>query len=322
MTQFGATSTADEVLSGLDLSGKTVLITGGYSGIGQETARAMAAKGAHVILSGRDETKLADAAGAIAEETGATVDTLLCDLASLKNVRDAATEANERFDKLDLLINNAGIMACPKDYTVDGFERQFGTNHLGHFLLTNLLVPLLEKGTDARVVTLSSRAHFRGGVNFDDPNYKTDRAYDIWERYGQSKSANALFALELDKRLAPKGIRAFSVHPGGIMTNLGRHLSDEDVEALRKRLDDMAKLAGEGGGPGWKTIPQGASTTCWAATSQEVLSHGGAYCEDCHVAEEDNESLVAGVRSWAKDPEAAARLWEMSEEMVGEKFPW
>lgn len=320
MAEFGFSSTADEVLEGHDLAGRTVLITGGYSGIGQETARAMAARGAHVILSGRDEGKLVGAAKEIAEETGAKVDTLVCDLASLDSVRAAGKEANRRFDRIDLLVNNAGVMACPKGETADGFERQFGTNHLGHFLLSKFLLPLLEKGEDARIVALSSRAHFASAVNLDDPNYEK-RAYDKWEAYGQSKTANALFALEADRRLQSRGIRAFSVHPGGIMTNLGRHLSEEDVTALRARLRKAAEQAGDtSGGQGFKTVPQGAATTCWAATSQDVLEHGGAYCEDCHVAQVDDESPVAGVRSYAADPAAAEKLWTLSEDLVGERF--
>lgn len=323
MAEFGFSSTTDEVLEGHDLSGKSVLVTGGYSGLGLETARAMGAKGAHVILSGRDGEKLAHAAKDLAQQTGAIFDTLECDLASLDSVRAAAKEANERFDKLDLLINNAGVMACPKGETADGFERQFGTNHLGHFLLSNLLVPLLEKGKDARIVALSSRAHFQSPVHLDNPNYE-NREYEKWESYGQSKTANALFALEADKRLKGRGIRAFSVHPGGIVTNLGRHLSEEDVTTLRTRLQKAAEAAGKEGGTSatFKTLEQGAATTCWAATSDDVLEHGGAYCEDCHVAPVDDESPVAGVRSYAVDPETAEKLWVLSEEFVADRFPW
>ncbi|MFN2098899.1 SDR family NAD(P)-dependent oxidoreductase [Altererythrobacter sp. MF3-039] len=323
MADFGFETTTDEVLERHDLTGKTVLVTGGYSGLGRETARAMGAKGAHVILSGRDEAKLAGAAEELAKETGATFDTLTCDLASLDSVRAAAKEASERFGKLDLLINNAGVMACPKGKTADGFERQFGTNHLGHFLLSNLLVPLLEKGNAPRIIALSSRAHFSSPVHLEDPNYE-NREYEKWESYGQSKTANALFALAADKRFKSRGIRAFSVHPGGIMTNLGRHLSEEDVKVLRARLAKAAEAAGKEGGTSatFKTVEQGAATTCWAATSDDVLANGGAYCEDCHVAPVDDESPVAGVRSYAADPDAAEKLWVMSEDYVAEKFPW
>ena len=320
MSEFGFESTADDVLEGKDLSGRTALVTGGYSGLGQETARAMAAKGAHIILSGRDATKLSAAADAIAEQTGATVDTLKCDLASLDSIRKAAAEANDRFEKIDLLINNAGVMACDQAKTADGFEMQFGTNHVGHFLLTNLLVPLLEKGERPRIVNLSSRGHHIAPVDFDDPNFES-RDYDKWVSYGQSKTANVLFAVGLEKRLSDKGIHAYSLHPGGIMTNLGRHMSDQDMADLMERIRKNAEERGETPEP-FKTIPQGAATTCWAATAEELEGNGGLYCENCHVADQDDESTGGGVRSYAIDPDKADRLWSMSEEMVGESFAY
>ncbi|QZD87330.1 SDR family NAD(P)-dependent oxidoreductase [Qipengyuania psychrotolerans] len=320
MGEFGFESTADDVLADKDLSGRTALITGGYSGLGRETARAMAAKGAHVILSGRDETKLAEAAAQIAEETGAKVETLACDLASLDSVRKAAAEANERFDKIDLLINNAGVMACDQAQTADGFEMQFGTNHLGHFVLANHLVPLLEKGEDARIVNLSSRGHHIAPVDFDDPNFES-RDYDKWVSYGQSKTANVLFAVGLENRLADKGIHAYSLHPGGIMTNLSRHMSQQDMADLMERIRKNAEAAGQTPEP-FKTIPQGAATTCWAATADELQGAGGLYCENCHVADQDDESPSGGVRSYAIDPDNAERLWSISEEMVGETFAY
>ena len=320
MSNFGAQSTADEVLEGKDLSGRTVFITGGYSGLGQETARAMAARGAHVIISGRDATKLAAAADALAEETGAAIDTLVCDLASLESVRAAAAEANERFEKVDLLINNAGVMACDEAKTADGFEMQFGTNHIGHFQLTNLLMPLVEKGTRPRIVNLSSRGHHIAPVDFDDPNFER-RDYDKWVSYGQSKTANVLFAVGLEQRLADKGIHAYALHPGGIHTNLGRHMSEEDVQNLMARIQKAAEERGEEPQP-FKTIPQGAATTCWVATADELEGAGGLYCEDCHVADEDNEDTGGGVRSYAIDRDMADRLWAMSEDMVGQTFAY
>lgn len=320
MNEFGFSSTADEVLEGKDLSGRTALVTGGYSGLGQETARAMAAKGAHVILSGRDATKLSAAADAIAEDTSAKVDTLICDLASLDSVRKAAAEANERFDKIDLLINNAGVMACDQAKTADGFEMQFGTNHIGHFLLTNLLVPLLQKGERPRIVNLSSRGHHIAPVDLDDPNFE-NRPYEKWQSYGQSKTANVLFAVGLEDRLSAKGIHAYSLHPGGIMTNLSRHMSEEDMANLMERIRKSAEERGENPEP-FKTIPQGAATTCWVATADELEGTGGLYCEDCHVADEDNESTGGGVRSYAVDKGNADRLWSLSEEMVGQSFTY
>lgn len=320
MSEFGFSSTADEVLAEQDMGGRTVLITGGYSGLGRETARAMAAKGAHVILSGRDATKLSAAADSIAEETGASVDTLVCDLASLKSVREAAQRALARFDKIDLLINNAGVMACDEAKTADGFEMQFGTNHLGHFLLTNLLLPLVEMGEHPRIVNLSSRGHHIAPVDFDDPNF-AHRAYDKWVSYGQSKTANVLFAVALEDRLADKGIHAYALHPGGIHTNLGRHMSEEDMQNLVERIRKAAEERGEEPQP-FKTIPQGAATTCWVATAEELEGTGGLYCEDCHVASEDNEDTAGGVRSYAVDHDKADRLWAMSEELVGEDFAY
>ena len=320
MSEFGFSSTADEVLEGKDLSGRTALITGGYSGLGRETARAMAAKGAHIILSGRDTGKLDEAAREIADATGAKVETLVCDLASLDSVRKAAKEANDRFDKIDLLINNAGVMAPPLERTEEGFELQFGTNHVGHFLLTNLLMPLVEKGDRPRIVNLSSRGHHFDHVHFDDPNYEK-RDYEKWAAYGQSKTANILFSVGLEKRLSDRDVHAYALHPGGIQTNLGRHMTEEDMAWMMNRIKKMAEKSGEEP-QGFKTIPQGAATTCWVATSDELEGAGGVYCEDCHVANQDDEDTTGGVKSYAIDPDNAERLWAMSEEMVGEKFSY
>jgi NAD(P)-dependent dehydrogenase (short-subunit alcohol dehydrogenase family) len=320
MSKFGFASTADEALEGLDLSGRTFLVTGGYSGLGQETARALAAKGAHVILSGRDATKLAATADEIATLTGAKVDTLVCDLASLAAIRAAGAEARERFAHIDVLINNAGVMAAPLGRTADGFETQFGTNHLGHFALTHELMPLLEKGSGQRIVNLSSRGHHLDQVDFYDPNYRT-RAYDKWKAYGQSKTANILFTRGLEDRFGGKGIHAYAVHPGGIQTNLGRHMSDEDRAWMTSRMQKLAAQSTAAAPQGWKTIPQGAATTVWAATTEELEGRGGVYCEDCHVAAVDDSNPTGGVRSYALDKENADRLWALSEELVGEKSP-
>lgn len=318
MAEFGFDSTADDVLEGKDLNGRAAFVTGGYSGLGRETARALAARGAHVILSGRDATKLSAAADEIAESTGARVDTVVCDLASLDSVRAAAKETGERFDRIDLLINNAGVMACPRGTTEDGFETQFGTNHLGHFLLTNLLMPLLEKGESPRIVNLSSRGHHIAPVDFDDPNFER-RAYDPWLSYGQSKTANILFAVGLEERLGDKGIHAYALHPGGIHTNLGRHMTEEDMAALIERIRKNAEASGETPQP-FKSIPQGAATTCWVATADELEGEGGLYAEDCQIADQDDESAGGGVRSYAIDPDNAEKLWTLSEELVGERF--
>lgn len=315
MNTFGHSSTADEVLAGHDLTGQTVFVTGGNSGLGQETARAMAAKGAQVVMAGRDQAKLDEAVAAI--RTGlpdAALETIICDLGNLASIRACGAEARARFTKIDILINNAGVMACPLTHTADGFEMQFGTNHLGHFALTAELLPLIEAGTNKRIVNLSSRGHHFAPVDLDDPNF-TARAYDPWESYGSSKTANILFSVGLEARLSARGIHAHAVHPGGIQTNLGRHMTEEMVTAL------MARVTSANTGFAWKTIPQGAATSCWAATAPELEGAGGVYCEDCHVAEVDDESSTGGVRSYALDPAAADRLWAISEQLTGARFP-
>ena len=318
MSEFGFESTADDVLADKDLTGRTVLITGGYSGLGQETARAMAAKGAHVIIAGRDATKLAAASDSIAEATSARIETLLVDLGSLDSIRRAGEDARTRFERIDILINNAGVMAAPKGTTEDGFETQFGTNHLGHFLLTSELMPLIRNGTRQRIVNLSSRGHHIDQVHFDDPNFER-RDYDKWMSYGQSKTANVLFAVGLEKRFGDEGIHAYAVHPGGIHTNLGRHMSEEDMAALTERMRKSAESSGQKPQP-FKSIPQGAATTCWVATAQDLEGRGGLYAEDCHVAPVDDQDRTAGVRSYAVDPANADKLWDMSERLVGSEF--
>lgn len=315
MSTFGWASTTDDVLEGMDMNGLTVFITGANSGLGQETARAMAARGAHVIMAGRDQAKLDDAAAAIrAGVTGAQLDTITVDLTSLENIRAATSRARQRFDKIDLLINNAGVMATPFLHTADGFELQFGTNHLGHFALTGELFPLIEAGESKRIVNLSSRGHHMGPVNFEDPNFQ-HRPYDPWSSYGQSKTANVLFSVGLEQRYAMMGIHAYAVHPGGIDTNLGRHMTHDMREAL------MARITSRDTGFAWKTIPQGAATSCWAATAPELEGKGGVYCEDCHVAEVDDESAQGGVRSYAINPSYADQLWKLSEDLTGVRYP-
>ncbi len=319
MTTFGKHSTADEVLNGIDLAGKTVFITGGNSGLGKESARAMATHGAHVIIAGRDQGKL-DAAVAemTAAHADARIDTIICDLASLESVRTGAVEACERFAKIDILINNAGVMASPMSYTADGFEMQFGTNHIGHFALTEGLMPLIEQAAkssgSARIVNLSSRGHFIANVDLDDPNFE-HRDYNEWVSYGQAKTANVLFTIGLERRFSGRGIHSLAVHPGGIRTNLSRHLDDAQEQALMDRVmtsdPDFE----------WKTEAQGAATQVWAATSPALDGMGGRYCEDCHLAEVDDHSTRGGVRSYAIDPERAERLWTLSEKMSGEPFP-
>ncbi|MDT8278933.1 MAG: SDR family NAD(P)-dependent oxidoreductase [Erythrobacter sp.] len=315
MSTFGKDSTTDEVLAGKDMAGQTVFITGANSGLGQETARAMAACGAHIIMAGRDQAKLDEAAAAIrAQHPDASLDTIICDLGNLASIRACGDEARKRFTAIDLLINNAGVMACPLMHTADGFEMQFGTNHLGHFALTAELLPLIEAGNAKRIVNLSSRGHHFAPVDLDDPNF-TERPYDPWQSYGHSKTANILFAVGLEARFAAKGIHAYAVHPGGIRTNLGRHMTEEMTAALIERVTKSDS------GFAWKTIPQGAATSCWAATAPELEGTGGVYCEDCHVAAIDNQSSQGGVRSYALDSAAAERLWTLSEQLTGAHYP-
>ncbi|MEM6909411.1 MAG: SDR family NAD(P)-dependent oxidoreductase [Pseudomonadota bacterium] len=314
MSTFGKTSTTDEVLADKNLAGAKVFVTGGNSGLGQETARAMAAKGAHVILAGRDQAKLDAAMEAItAAHPQARLETIICDLGSLQSVRACGNEARERFDKIDLLINNAGIMAVPKGTTADGFESQFGTNHIGHFQLTKELMPLIRAGTHKRIVNLSSRGHQYAPLDLDDPHFE-QREYDPFVSYGGSKTANVLFTVGLEERFGGEGIHAYAVHPGGIQTNLGRYMDEQMRDLL------MSSLAKSDPDFEWKTEAQGAATQVWAATSDELEGRGGVYCEDCHVAEIDNESTTSGVRSYALDRASAEQLWAMSEQMIGKPF--
>jgi NAD(P)-dependent dehydrogenase (short-subunit alcohol dehydrogenase family) len=310
---LGATSTADEVLAGVDLSGKTMIVTGASGGIGAETARALAAKGATVVLAARDLAKAENAAAAITEALPeASIQVRLLDLTSLASVRSFTDAFLGEHQRLDALIANAGVMATPFELTADGFELQFGTNHLGHFLMVNRFVPALVAAAQSRVVVLSSAGHRWSDVDLDDPFF--DRTpYDKYVAYGRSKTANVLFAVALDRRLHAQGVRAFAVHPGAIHTELGRSLTDED----RTSIAEMAKR----GGTTWKTVEQGAATAVWAATSPELQGRGGEYLEDCAVANPAVGDASHGVRPYALDPIRAEALWDLSERLVGEKFP-
>ncbi len=319
---FGAHSTTEEVLAGIDLTGKRALVTGTSAGIGVETARALAAHGAHVIGAVRDIAKGERAAAAIRADAAPAggFELVTLDLADLGSVRACADALIARGEPLDLIIANAGIMACPFGYTADGFETQFGTNHLGHFVLANRLAPLLRKG--GRLVNLSSSGHRFSDVDLDDPGFART-PYDPWASYGRSKTANILFAVEFDRRHRDRGIRAAAVHPGGIQTELDRHLPPGELEKQLAAIDADLKAQGL---PSFefKTVPQGAATSVWTAAVAEAAAIGGRYCENCHVGtrvtEESINPLSEGVRPYALDPERAKALWAKSEEMVGEAF--
>lgn len=312
-TPLGPDATADQVLDGLDLRGRTALVTGASGGLGLETARALAAHGAEVVLAARPGEKLERAsAGLRAQLPGAAVHALALDLSDLDAVRAAAAEALARFPRLQLLVDNAGIMACPLQRTAQGFESQFGVNHLGHFLFTCLLAPALLAAAPARVVVLSSGGHKYAAVDFDDPNFER-RPYDKWLAYGQSKTANALFAVGLERRLGGRGVHAFAVHPGAIATDLGRHLTRADIAQMSQ--------GAAGGRLAFKSIPAGAATAVWAATSPSLEGRGGLYLEDCGIARPAaGEGDAGGYLPYALDAEAAERLWALSERAVGQQF--
>lgn len=302
-----------DILAGKDLSGKVAVVTGGYSGIGLETTRALAAAGAKVYVPVRDPQKAQANLSGI--EQGELIPVAM-DLGDFASVRRAAAELLEEESEIDLLINNAGIMACPEARIEGVWESQFGVNHLGHFLFTTALLPALLAAGGARVVCLSSIGHRRAGVRWDDINFERE-AYEKWTAYAQAKTANALFALGLDMKFADRGLRAFSVHPGGIMTPLQRHLENEEMVALGW-LDESGNLS-ELAASLFKSPSQGCTTTLWAATSEMLHGKGGLYCEDCDVADlagEDTPRYV-GVAPWAVDPEQALRLWDLSEAAVG-----
>jgi NAD(P)-dependent dehydrogenase (short-subunit alcohol dehydrogenase family) len=316
---FGATSTTEDVLEGVILKGKRVLVTGVSAGLGVETARVLVAHGADVVGAARDLTKAKAATAGVqaAAKNGGKFELVELDLASLDSVRICANALVDAAKPFDLVIANAGIMACPYGKTGDGFETQFGTNHLGHFVLVNRIASLMQRGS--RLVNLSSAGHRYSDVDINDPNFERT-PYDPWSAYGRSKTANILFAVEFDRRHKADGLRATAVHPGGIQTELSRHIGDEGMKQLIERVNAATRAAGE---PDFKfkTIPQGAATSVWAGAVAAADEVGGRYCEDCHVAEiEPDAAKRAGVKPYALNPETAKALWAKSEEMVGERF--
>ncbi|MEO9968980.1 MAG: oxidoreductase [Hyphomonadaceae bacterium] len=310
---FHGKSTATEVLEGKSLVGKNAIVTGGYSGIGLETVRALAEAGARVTVPARR----VEAAEAALGNIGGDIEIASMDLADLASVKKFAADYAATDRSLHILINNAGIMACPETRVGNNWEAQFGVNHLGHMAMTLDLAPSLMKAEGARLVALSSTAHIRSDVNWDDPHFH-NAEYEKWTAYASAKSANALFAIGIDARGEGSGVRAFSVHPGGIFTPLQRHLPEEEMVALGWKnpdgsVPDMIAAM-------FKTPEQGAATSVWAATSDQLDGKGGVYCEDCDIAKlatEDSQRWEH-VREWACDDERAERLWSLSEAMLAE----
>lgn len=339
MSDFGAATTTDEVLAGVALTGRRVVITGAASGLGFESARAMAAHGATVTVLARSAERAEAAVAQLAEAVdGASLEPGVVDLADLASVRAFAEAYLADHDAIDVLLNNAGIMACPFGQTADGFELQLGTNHLGHFALTALLSPALLRGTDPRVVTLSSAGHSRSDVDLDDPGFATTE-YGEWVAYGRSKTANALFARELARRGGPLGLLSFSVHPGAIMTPLGRHLTDdlmhEMADFARQRsttvatddapTDDVVAEDPSDGDDGvmgltFKSVEAGAATQVWAATTADLAEHNGAYLADCGLGVLGADPGVNGFLPHLLDDTTAAALWTLSEQLTGTPF--
>lgn len=303
--------TTDEVLAGITLTGATCLVTGATSGLGLETSRALASVGARVLMAGRDAARCEEAAARIrALVPGAAVETVLLDLSSLASVRRCAADVLARVDRLDVLVNNAGVMFTPLGRTEDGFELQLGTNHLGHFALTRLLEPLL--GAGSRVVNLSSAGHSIADLDLDDPNWLR-RDYEKFAAYGASKTANILFTVELDRRLRERGVRAYAVHPGMVATDLARHMDRADFKRMAAMSAAVTPPGGDRAGTAkprmsFLGVEQGAATQVWAATSPSLAEVGGVYLADCAVS--------ARHRSYAVDPDRARRLWDLSQHLT------
>ncbi|PYE26143.1 SDR family NAD(P)-dependent oxidoreductase [Paraburkholderia silvatlantica] len=323
--QFGATSTTDDVLSGVQLNGKRILVTGVSAGLGVETARALASHGATVVGAARDLEKAEGAIAGARQEAvagGGSIELVELDLANLASVRACSDKLLAEGKPFDIIIANAGVMATPQGKTADGFETQFGTNHLGHFVLVNRLASLLQEG--GRVVMLASSGHRFANVDLDDPGFERT-PYEPFVAYGRSKTANILFAVAFDQRHRRRGVRAAAVHPGGIQTELGRHMGDEQLASMVAAINKQ--LASEGKPPfRFKTVPQGAATSVWTAAVASAEEIGGRYCENSHVSEVVPDDAVItpvseGVRSYALDLANAEALWRKSEQMVGETFP-
>src|SRR6266851_403881 len=321
---FGATSTTEDVLSGINLRGKRIFVTGVSAGLGVETARSLAAHGAHVVGAARDLKKAEAATAQVRKDAaanGGSFELVALDLASLKSVRACVEGLVKKGEPFDVVIANAGVMATPFGHTADGFEMQFGTNHLGHFVLVNRIAPLIRKG--GRLINLASAGHRFSNVDLEDPNF-VRTPYEPFVAYGRSKTANILFAVAFDRRHRGNGIRGAAVHPGVIETELARYMEPGRLQGLIDQIS--TQLAAEGKGPfKWKTVPQGAATSVWTAVVAPADEIGGRYCENCHAGKIVPDSVTItgvseGVRAYALDPANAEALWKKSEEMVGENF--
>jgi NAD(P)-dependent dehydrogenase (short-subunit alcohol dehydrogenase family) len=324
VTSFGATSTTDDVLSGVNLKGKRIFVTGVSAGLGVETARSLVAHGAQVVGTARDLNKAKAATEQVRKDAaahGGRFELVELDLANLKSVRACADRLLATREALDAVIANAGVMATPFGHTADGFETQFGTNHLGHFVLVNRIASLIRNG--GRLINLSSSGHRYANVDLEDPNFERT-PYEPFVAYGRSKTANILFAVAFDKRHRDRGVRAAAVHPGGILTELGRYVESGRLEKIVEEINQQ--LAAQGKGPfQWKSIPQGAATSVWAAVVAPADEIGGRYCENCNVGRivGDDVTITAiseGVRGYALDATNAEALWKKSEQLVGESF--
>jgi NAD(P)-dependent dehydrogenase (short-subunit alcohol dehydrogenase family) len=307
MSALTGESTTDDAIGGRDLSGKSYLVTGASSGLGEETTRALAAHGGSVIMAARNPDKLQLAAERIrSAHPDAQLEVRVIDLADQGSIRDFAAALLADHDTIDVVINNAGVMVCPFGLTSDGLEMQFGTNHVGHFLLSTLL---LDRVSD-RVVTLSSGAHLIADIDLEDPDY-AEGEYDPWEAYGRSKSANALFALELAKREAGRGLQSYSVHPGLVATELARHLTDELLIQMTERLSARDRASGgDGKMPSLRGPDIGAATQVWAATTDDLVANNGSYLQDCRLASDSEKA------PWITDEDSATVLWEFTENLV------
>jgi NAD(P)-dependent dehydrogenase (short-subunit alcohol dehydrogenase family) len=318
---FGATSTTEDVLAGINLTGKRILVTGVSAGLGVETARSLAAHGAQVVGAARDLNKAKAATAQVRKDAagnGGSFELIELDLASLKSVRACADGLMAKRELFDVVIANAGVMATPFGHTADGFETQFGTNHLGHFVLVNRIAALIRTG--GRLINVSSVGHRYSNVDLEDPNFERT-PYEPFVAYGRSKTANILFAVAFDKRHRGRGVRAAAVHPGGIRTELTRHMGPSGFQT---RVDEINQQLAAAGKPPLqlKSISQGAATSVWAGVVAPPDEIGARYCENCHVASivPDHVTIGEGVRGYALDPNTAEALWKKSEELVGESF--